>query len=736
MNRPPVKQIQRVALAAGVAVTLVLAGSYGVRRWRAYQALRAVPKTMPADIQQQAKEFNFSRSEAGHTLFTVRASRTVERAGQLTVLEEVVIRIFGRRGERADEIRTGRCEYDVGRTGTIRCPGAVAVRLGAGSPADASAATAPAIQLNTAGVEFDPAEAVAWTDQPVRFSFPTGSGEAVGLRYRAQEGTVLLEKQVSILVTRGAGVPIRIRGSQLRYHAGTQTFELFPPLELQVGDRVLVADRVEMVLDNNFRTQRVEAAGNVRARGEQDGRQLTMRAERAVAEYGSDGLIQQLRASERVEFEGRGGGSEEKLTCREALFTFEPSHRWIERLVATGGAQVVSRTAAETRELRAPVLEFGLRLPGRQQQLLTATQRATLTLRRVSGEQRTVVADRIQLQFEEQQRLRGLAASGSVETSETRPGTPGRTTTSEELRARFDTEGSLSEAEQWGHFHYRGGRWQAKAGRAEYRRATDTLLLREQPVVWDETTRTSARLIEVAETTATLRAEGEVRTTQRPSADTRSGFGSGEPVQLAADRMWADQEKGWARYEGQARLWQGQNRLQAAAIELFRLPEKLVAEGDVSGLFLETPAEPSGEKPAAHRRAVTITSERFTYVEAERRGIFEGRVAARNDFGTLTAPRLEVFLSPGEGGGSERLERAHAAGGVRIEQGARQASSEQAEYSAAAQTVVLWGGTPTIVDPERGSTSGARLTLFLANGSIAVDSGEGTRTVTRRPWTQ
>jgi len=73
---------------------------------------------------------------------------------------------------------------------------------------------------------------------------------------------------------------------------------------------------------------------------------------------------------------------------------------------------------------------------------------------------------------------------------------------------------------------------------------------------------------------------------------------------------------------------------------------------------------------------------------------------------------------------------------VRIERGGLQASSEEGEYRADAQTVVLWGGTPTLRDPERGITTGARLTLFLADDTLSVDSAEGTRTVTRRPWTQ
>ncbi|MFB3126327.1 MAG: hypothetical protein ACE1Z8_02475, partial [Candidatus Acidiferrales bacterium] len=126
----------------------------------------------------------------------------------------------------------------------------------------------------------------------------------------------------------------------------------------------------------------------------------------------------------------------------------------------------------------------------------------------------------------------------------------------------------------------------------------------------------------------------------------------------------------------------------------------------------------------------------FTYLESERRGLFEQNVRARNEFGTLTGPRLDVFLVPDQSTGSQRLERAHASGGVHIVRDGRVSVSEQADYSASAGTVVLWGGTPTVRDGQGGSTTGARLTLFLADGRIRVDSAEGIRTVTRRPRTQ
>src|SRR3989337_361041 len=134
MKRPPIEKLRRLALVGAVTVGLVLAATYGWRRWQAHEARRGMKVDLAADVEQQAEKFSVSRSEEGRTLFTVQASRTTERTGKTTVLENVVATIHGRRGDRADEIRTGRCEYDEGGTGEIFCPGEVKVTLRGSAP--------------------------------------------------------------------------------------------------------------------------------------------------------------------------------------------------------------------------------------------------------------------------------------------------------------------------------------------------------------------------------------------------------------------------------------------------------------------------------------------------------------------------------------------------------------------------------------------------------------------------
>jgi lipopolysaccharide export system protein LptA len=730
MTPPPIKTIRRLALAGVVVMTVIVAATYFARRWSAEQARRALSAPIEEGVQQQAEKFTFSRSQEGQTLFTVDADRSTERAGKTTVLENVVVHIYGRHGERNDEIRTARCEYDAGGTQRIVCPGEVVVLLG--NPRQPETTPESSIRLTTTALQFDPTESVAWTDEPIRFLFPGGSGQAVGLRYQATEPRVQFQDQVNISVSGLGEKPVQIAGSRLEYFAGTRIFELAPPLRLAVAERSLVADRLRMELDERFRTRRLEAVGHARAVAPQDGRRLTMTASRAVADYMPNGRIEKLRATGQVEFQGTSLSAagrptqQQRLSCSEAVFFFEPSpENALERVVASDEASLTFETSAETRTLRAPELELRLRGVTRDGQRLAVRGRGKLTVESQAGGSRTITADTMQLQLDRSRRLRALSATGQVETRSASADGSLRTSTSDQLRARFADNGALAALEQWGGFRYRDARWQAQAGRADYSAAEGKFLLQEQPVVWDASSRTSAGLIEIFEGSRELRARGEVRSILQTAA----GFGSGEPVKLAAERLQAS--AGHAVYQGQARLWQGENRLAAAKLELQQDPARLQAAGEVTAVFLE--AARGGEN-AEDVRSVRISSDRFQYVESQRRGDFDGSVRAHNDFGTLSTPHLEVFLA-GESGAAG-LERARASGGVRLEEGGVQATSEQGEYRADNQTVVLWGGTPTLHHPERGVTTGARLTLFLADATISIDSAEGTRTVTRRPWSQ
>ena len=105
---------------------------------------------------------------------------------------------------------------------------------------------------------------------------------------------------------------------------------------------------------------------------------------------------------------------------------------------------------------------------------------------------------------------------------------------------------------------------------------------------------------------------------------------------------------------------------------------------------------------------------------------------------TLTAAELELFLRGGatnEGGGFDsggmQLERAVAKGDVRLAEPERTAEGSKAEYLPEAGQILLYGSPAEVVDSERGSLQGARLTYSIADDRILVDGEPGVPAQTR-----
>src|SRR6202035_3379307 len=80
------------------------------------------------------------------------------------------------------------------------CNGEVQIELESAADVERAAkdpSTPPQIvHVETRGVKFDQATGAATTDQPVTFTFPSGSGDAVGAEYNSQEGTLRLLENV------------------------------------------------------------------------------------------------------------------------------------------------------------------------------------------------------------------------------------------------------------------------------------------------------------------------------------------------------------------------------------------------------------------------------------------------------------------------------------------------------------------------------------------------------------
>jgi len=165
-------------LVAALGATLLSVGlAYRFRSARKERPATP-PPTLPSNVNQQVSGYTFTRSEEGRKIFTVQAARTMAlKHGDTTVLEDVVVEVFGRKGDRVDVMRTQRAEYKA-ESGDFSSPGTTEIELNAQTgllPANRPHSP-QSVYLETSGVSYRQQESLMVSDQLVRFRLGPTSG--------------------------------------------------------------------------------------------------------------------------------------------------------------------------------------------------------------------------------------------------------------------------------------------------------------------------------------------------------------------------------------------------------------------------------------------------------------------------------------------------------------------------------------------------------------------------------
>src|SRR5882672_8024392 len=100
-----VSLLRRWLVISAVLVILIVAGAYLYAKWRIENALKQVPEKIGLEIQQSAQGFTISKSEGGHTIFKLQASKAVQyKEGERATLHDVNITLYGPDSKRFDQI--------------------------------------------------------------------------------------------------------------------------------------------------------------------------------------------------------------------------------------------------------------------------------------------------------------------------------------------------------------------------------------------------------------------------------------------------------------------------------------------------------------------------------------------------------------------------------------------------------------------------------------------------------
>jgi lipopolysaccharide export system protein LptA len=734
-------------LALTAVVMLVVVGSmYFYARWRVRSALKGLPGKISVDIQQTAEGFKVSKSEQGRTLFTVQASKAVQfKKGGHTELHDVSIILYGRDSSRFDQIYGDDFEYDP-QSGDASAKGEVRIDLEANPMGLVNPDQTPPkelknpIHLKTSGLVFNQKTGNAGTDQKIEFRTAQAIGTAVGARYVAKDRVLTLESKVDINVSGPNACHITALRAMIT--KDPRNIELIQPQLVRGGQRV-TALRATLFLDDKNAVDRILAQGDVQAalRGRSNVAARADSAEFFLAEKGS--ALRNSVLSGNVQLASTGAQVASASAGRFVLdFAGKKDLQKVhaERDVRLRQQQAsvtgpVSGGKGQDVEIAASAMDAFL-VDGHLDRAQTDGA-GQITITQPGSDQRAVItAAQFEARFDERSHLKALHGAPDARITTLTPGQPDRTSTSATLDVAFRPSGGIEAITQQGDLAYVDGERKAWADRARYTPADQLLVLTGSPRVVDSGFSTTAQTMTLNRATGSLMADGDVKSTYselRPQPD-GALLASSAPIHVTAKKMSANRSPSRAIYSGAARLWQNANIVEAPSIEFDRDTRSVIAQGDgarVSTVLVQV--DKNGKAIP-----VTITCERLSYVDKERKVHFEGGVIARGGDVTIASLQMDAFLlsAGGSGAGSSavpatgRLDRIVAEGQVAITQPTRRATGDKLVYSIAEDKFVLTGGPPSIFDAERGKITGDSLTFYKRDDRVLVEGRETSPTTT------
>jgi LPS export ABC transporter protein LptC len=692
------------------AVALILAGIttavYLKRGWTRHVERKQAPPAAPQDVTRQSNGINFKKVEQNRTIFQVQASKSTEFKGQdASLLEEVVVTIFGKAADRHDVIRTHSCQYDQ-KSGDITCGGDV--RIDAMSAADAelvarspSLAESRSTHVETRGVTFNRSTGFARTDQRVTFAFPSGTGDGTGLEYNSEEGTLHLQHDVRLRLTQPAsttaakkngisgsadpkaGHDIRVKGSSLDFSRDSRLLHLFGPTEAETSVERLTAGELTLTLDDDFRAQTLIAstigANRPRAVSTKPGEAMNLESDTLTAHFVPDGSIARLDATGHVTSLRKNATDEDAMSGDTGSLTFWPRFSQPKELNVNGN--VVLRTKEEksgdTRTLQTAAfrMEFSGGKEHESSKPLTAETLAAGTMEWTDSTAQggTIVPARSQLQADKLAmtftsatgKPKEVHASGNVRTERWITGHPVQTATAATGTALMAQDGGWSQMDLQGDVKLKEADRTGQADRASFDRAAQTAALTGHAIARDATTQTQARRIIFHQDNGDIFADGGVRSTDFTAKASAVQLAPA-PANITAAQLQANSKTGRALYTGKARLWQGDSVLEADSIELLRDSHVLNAAGSVRAVFPQAAGAPtigasaqstksqSFNPPSRQVNTAQVTkksqlwhaaSETLTYNDVEGRARLEKNVVVQSAEQKMRGPVLDLYFT-------------------------------------------------------------------------------------------
>jgi len=726
----------RKLFAAGAILAVLVAAFFYLRGILKSGPITSLPKSNPPNVEKSGKGFTFSQSEGGKTLFTIRAASFQQfKEGGKAELQDVSIIVYGRDEDRSDQIYGSEFSYDQ-KTGDITAQGEVHIDLDANSTGTSQPEQAPAqetrnvIHVKTSDLTFNKTTGIARTDQKIEFRIPEATGSAVGALYDSHKNMLTLRSAVKINSLEKQGSSLAAQSATIS--KAPRVIVLYAA-QVEQPPRTITAQKLSLFLNENNFVQRITGSGRVEASATGP-RGFEMAAPQGEVEMVENNAPRSGMLSGGVTFQTRGDAPAQGKAGR-VLVSFRPNGT-VSKARAEEAVDITQGTAAKSEQVKAGAIDLLVKPGNILEKAITSAGPAQIIFRESAAKTTTttISAGQFQAQFNDKNRLASVLGSPNASIVSVTPGQPERTAYSHDVTARFNDKGAIAAADLIGDFHYQEGQRRATADRAHYDPADESFSLSGSPRIVDSGLAITAQTVHLSRKTGNAVARGDVKTTYNDLKPQPGGamLASAEPVHVTGTSVTASQGGGVAHYTS-ARLWQGQNIVEAPSLTFDKAHRSLQAQGDGTGRVTSVFVSPGKN---GNSTPVNVVSDRLSYVDSDRKAVFSGNVRLRGEEFTMTADTVQVLLAARNQGGNKsgnQLDHIVAQGDIVIQQPDRKATGNQLVYTAQEQKFVLTGAPgkkPSIFDAERGQISGDSLTFFTHDGRVLIGSGETSPSLT------
>lgn len=760
----------RLPLVTRVLALLVLAAGiifvgisyYRLRNNEPFRMRGEMPE-LSTTVTSVVEGYERRVTEGDRLRLYVKAARDITYSDGHHELEEVHLEVYPPVGDKPDQITAHRAVYlpeateaskpqtDV-NAGSAAAPSSTTAKII--FTGDVNIETRDALKVKTEKLIYDQKTEIGETNDPVAFSRQNISGKATGVVVDAKNKKLEMRNAVEITVAPEAAAanappkkgarafPVTIRSAHASFDQTALHLIFTGGATAEQGQDVMSGETLSGTLNAQKKLQKLEARGNSYLRSMSEGKGG---AEVHSADmdffFNPEQQLEHAVATRDVQARSLDADSQMELTGATALdVNFQKqSDRSVLREMRADGRSIMKLSAPKSRasdpraankQLTADGVKLFWRATGRDLERAEAVGNAELIVdplqKNATSDRKTLTAPRFDCDFYEAGNLaKSFTASGGESKVLIEPHQPTadratRTMTAQKIAAVFVRETQdVERLDAMGDAKFNEQDRNGRAVNASYTAADEVIRLRGgEPVVWDSRARTKAIEIDTDTRNDVSFTRGKTATTYYSQAQTNGATPFSKvssPVFIISDNAEFRHLTGIAIYTGGARAWQDDNFVKADRLTIYRENKRMEGDGHVQSMLYQARKKNAEVVPAL------ATSEHMFYSEVDRVLHYEGTVDIKQGTDRLQSAVADVYLLKEV----NEVEKTISQRDVVVTQPGRQGNGDWAQYTAADETVVLKGKPARVVDTEKGTQEGGRLTVYLRDDKVVADDARG-----------